>query len=199
MWHGFASCADGSSNTIAASESATVLRGNTSADGYDNRRGGISAVTGLESCPADGACYARADLCLSSALDAGDDNRIKNPADTWRGAFFHDGRYTSSKFHTVLPPNSPSCVVGTGANGWAGIYSANSYHPGGVNAVFLDAAVVFIHNSIDAGRAADPRPLSGPSPTACGAPSERPTEVKHNDSCNNKSRNEAQRSDGPEK
>ena len=166
FWHGFASCTDGSSNTIAASESATILRvaPDTATSGYANRRGGITAVTGLENCPAGSACYAKADECLIGALVAGDNNLLASPVDAWRGAFFHDGRYSSSKFHTVLPPNSPSCTATNSVNAWTAIYSANSYHSGGVNVVFLDGSCSFISDTINCGTLNAARPLTGPSP-----------------------------------
>ena len=49
-------------------------------------------------------------------------------------------------FFTLLPPNSPSC----GDSNWThwSLMSANSYHPGGVNVVFLDASTRFIPDAI---------------------------------------------------
>jgi prepilin-type processing-associated H-X9-DG protein len=55
-----------------------------------------------------------------------------------------------SGFTTVLPPNSPSCAVGTGEAQW-GIFSADSYHSGGVNTLLADGSVRFIRNSVDSG------------------------------------------------
>lgn len=44
----------------------------------------------------------------------------------------------------ALPPNSPSC-----GDGYYGIYTASSFHPNGVNAVFGDGHVRFVSESID--------------------------------------------------
>ncbi len=59
-------------------------------------------------------------------------------------------------FTTVLPPNGPSCYRGgNNPSNASGIWTPNSHHPGGVNAVFADGHVAFIEESIDA--------LGGPS------------------------------------
>ncbi|GIX00275.1 MAG: prepilin-type N-terminal cleavage/methylation domain-containing protein [Pirellulaceae bacterium] len=66
-------------------------------------------------------------------------------------------------FTAILPPNSPSCANERGE--WQeGIYSANSYHTGGVNAVMVDGSVHFITENIDTGNLAAPVPVNGPSP-----------------------------------
>ena len=53
-------------------------------------------------------------------------------------------------FHTILPPNSPTCVD-TAATAWPsrGMYSASSYHNGGVNVSFIDASCRFVSDTID--------------------------------------------------
>ena len=51
---------------------------------------------------------------------------------------------------TVLPPNGPSCMVGTGGDS-DGIYTAASLHSGGVNCLMADGAVRFVIENIDAG------------------------------------------------
>ena len=68
-----------------------------------------------------------------------------------------------SAFTAVLPPNAPSCAAGRGD--WhEGLYTANSYHHGGVNACLVDGAVRFISERIDTGNLAAPVPTVGPSP-----------------------------------
>jgi prepilin-type N-terminal cleavage/methylation domain-containing protein/prepilin-type processing-associated H-X9-DG protein len=53
-----------------------------------------------------------------------------------------------NRFCTVLPPNSPSCVAGASYQNGA-MLSANSYHSGGVNAVYGDGSVKFISETIN--------------------------------------------------
>ncbi len=70
-------------------------------------------------------------------------------------------------FTTILPPNAPSCASDRGE--WnEGIYTADSYHPGGVNATMTDGSVRFVAETINTGNlgAAMPQmPLWGePSP-----------------------------------
>ncbi len=68
-----------------------------------------------------------------------------------------------SGFTAVLPPNAPSCANERGE--WQeGLYSANSYHTGGVNAVLVDGSVHFISEAIDTGDLSRPVPTSGPTP-----------------------------------
>jgi prepilin-type N-terminal cleavage/methylation domain-containing protein/prepilin-type processing-associated H-X9-DG protein len=53
-----------------------------------------------------------------------------------------------NRFCTVLPPNAPSCVAGTSYQNGA-MLSVNSYHSGGVNAVYGDGSVKFISETIN--------------------------------------------------
>jgi len=63
----------------------------------------------------------------------------------------------------VLPPNSPSCLFTSNYLG-AGIISATSYHPGGVNTLFADGSVQFTSETVDAGQPGVPEVVGGPSP-----------------------------------
>jgi len=52
---------------------------------------------------------------------------------------------------TAVPPNGPSCDL-NGSPGWnMGLYTASSFHAGGVNTVMGDGSVRFIGETIDAG------------------------------------------------
>ena len=66
-------------------------------------------------------------------------------------------------FTAILPPNSPSCANQRGE--WQeGIYTANSYHTGGVNVAMADGSVHFVGDNIDTGNLSLPVPVDGPSP-----------------------------------
>ena len=74
------------------------------------------------------------------------------------GARWIGGRMVHTRFLTILPPNSPSCVqLDKTANGSTGgvsqlpIVSASSYHPGGVNVGLADGSVRFVADDIDCG------------------------------------------------
>ena len=68
------------------------------------------------------------------------------------GLFWTDGQAERVGFHTILPPNGPSCG-GTSANAdnTTAVLPPTSGHPGGVNVAFGDGAVAFISDSIDTG------------------------------------------------
>jgi len=90
--------------------------------------------------------------------------------DTARGYRSWDGRNFLSNVTTILPPNSPSCMVWPGLSNphWMpGIYSAGSKHTGGAQVSMLDGSVRFVSQSIDTGNLGLPAPspaLGGMSP-----------------------------------
>jgi prepilin-type processing-associated H-X9-DG protein len=60
-------------------------------------------------------------------------------------------------FHTILPPNAPSCAIAAGE--WnEGMFSADSYHPGGVNGAMCDGSVRFFSETINTGNLGAPVP-----------------------------------------
>lgn len=61
----------------------------------------------------------------------------------WASTFYH------VTFTTTLPPNSPSCY--NRASAYNSLFSATSFHPGGVNAAFLDGSVAYVSQTIDSG------------------------------------------------
>ncbi|MDR2704929.1 MAG: DUF1559 domain-containing protein, partial [Planctomycetaceae bacterium] len=70
-----------------------------------------------------------------------------------------------SGFHTVLPPNSLSCSsagIGNYLENW-GIFSAQSYHSGGVITSFFDGSVSFISDTINCGNSSAAQVLIGKS------------------------------------
>ena len=56
----------------------------------------------------------------------------------------------SAAFHTVLPPNAPTCIDSPDGiwNMWGYLGTASSYHPGGASACFADGSGRFVNESI---------------------------------------------------
>lgn len=76
-----------------------------------------------------------------------------------RGGRWADGAACYSLVNTILPPNSPSCAIGT-EEATDGIYSVGSYHTGGALVAMMDGSVRFIDEDIDAGDPTRPTPTS---------------------------------------
>lgn len=66
-----------------------------------------------------------------------------------RGTFWADGAAGHGLFQTILPPNAPSCSVGD--EHADGLFSAGSYHSGGINVAMVDGSVQFVSENIDTG------------------------------------------------
>ncbi len=142
--HAFRDATDGLSNTILMSEVAT-------SDGTPKVQGWVTndpATTGLQNNPF---------LCKNTTRNALYIN--SNLTVPTRGGRWADGRPEFTAFLTVLPPNSASCIPNpSGANNDWGIFSASSYHPGGVHILMGDAAVKFITDAVDTGNLNAPAP-----------------------------------------
>ena len=155
---GLKAISDGTSNTIAMSEFAKPT-GPRSLD----VRGGI-----LQHPFADIRQPGNARACLLASPDRKslqvsdpDYVHMAEPKQA-RGHRLSFGFAFIQGFQTILPPNSPSCARNMGDTGW-GVYSASSFHTGGVNGVFFDGSVRFITESIAFGDATSKQMESGPS------------------------------------
>jgi len=82
--------------------------------------------------------------CLDARVGNG---RISNPRTSQKGGRWADAYAAYQLFHTVVPPNGPSC----GNGGDNIVHAASSFHPGGVNVAFLDGSVRFVPDSVSAG------------------------------------------------
>ncbi|MDR1478637.1 MAG: DUF1559 domain-containing protein [Planctomycetaceae bacterium] len=138
----FNSIADGTSNTVMHSEhlvndalNATDLGGN-----YRRRVARTGDSAGYWNPPQN---------CLQLK---GPDGRYLAPNQMIHnqshapGMRAFDNMHPITGFHTLLPPNSPSCCQSANLND--GTISATSAHPGGINVSFLDGSITFVNETI---------------------------------------------------
>jgi prepilin-type N-terminal cleavage/methylation domain-containing protein/prepilin-type processing-associated H-X9-DG protein len=145
VWHSMTSDIDGTSNTVAIGEAAAspeVLPGTAPAV----LRGGVAYQTNIGSSTSDGI---HAGKCMEMRNGS---NEISSPMRSLRGRRWADGRAAFIGFNTILPPNSPSCYRNNSSlfDLW-GLFSATSYHSGGVNIALVDGSGRFISDTIDCG------------------------------------------------
>jgi hypothetical protein len=154
---GIESITDGTSNTIAFSETVT---------GEDDSEMRVKAglyYTG-DKMAIDGVPTAWAPLSCLNTRSITDRNLYDDVAYA-KGNHFWYYEFFASYFHTILPPNSPSCFAYGGYRDWCAqiLSSASSNHPGGVVAGFCDGSVRFISETIDYGNLNVPASNTGES------------------------------------
>ncbi|MGL4593930.1 MAG: DUF1559 domain-containing protein [Thermoguttaceae bacterium] len=158
----FAGIPDGSSNTIAIGESgigANIIFGSTSAPGLLRESVAVLSVSSAGTTkPSTCAVFKTSGNMVSSAAQvsaAGQEFR-------WPGRAIGFGRQIVVYFHTILPPNSPTCGPNGMPDTTPSIVSAGSYHSGGANVCMGDGSVRFISETIDAGDpTVDPNTATG--------------------------------------
>jgi prepilin-type processing-associated H-X9-DG protein len=147
-WKSTAGITDGTSNTIAFSETAV------GEPGTNNRT--IKGKIAIVASPfASSNCVASS--CISQAIDPSDPKMI-NPTRTvmtnGRGGCWMYGSPYISSFVTAIGPNGPNCQqsnsTSAGAGAW-GAWTAQSYHSGGVNVALADSSVRFVSDTVDTG------------------------------------------------
>ena len=154
---------DGTSNTLFVSERCSSPRGRYTEDPEPRIKNGWAVADMWGSNP-KAACMTL----------VGNGGQYISSATTKAGSGSLYGMYypNFTRFHTIMPPNGPSCGVS-----WTDslVTSASSNHSGGVNAVMADGSVRFVSETIDCGDLSIPaslnpagktnlRPVGGKSP-----------------------------------
>jgi prepilin-type processing-associated H-X9-DG protein len=168
-WCTLGAITDGTSNTIAISETNVVRE----AGSRSHKTGGLVQVGSPAETP---------QTCLTAAFGtSGNRNEYQTsatvrtktmsgnpPADdaAYRGCTFVWNESIANGFVTALPPNGPHCIQTSVNNGREyGLLSVTSNHSGGVNAVYCDGSTHFISETINTDLSATcPKLLSGKSP-----------------------------------
>jgi prepilin-type processing-associated H-X9-DG protein len=133
---------DGAANTIAMSE-----RRNGNREVWHDIANVANRVADADSNePAEAyrECWAVADQ--HSGRRYNDEVSIRvgpRPGERWA-----DGRPYFAGFTTIVPPNGPSCLIGS-TNVGRGIFTPSSRHPGLVNVLLVDGSIRQIVNEID--------------------------------------------------
>jgi hypothetical protein len=143
MQREFRDITDGSSNTIAVSERGLPPDPHPNSLTIHGQSVFPYAAANLVANPA---------ICLATAVNKKYTVPTANISNFTSGNLWSFGHPHWGAFNTVLPPNSPSCYPGpANPSNQPGIFSASSYHPGGVMVTMGDASVRFIADTIDCG------------------------------------------------
>jgi len=150
-WRTFAAISDGTSNSLAFSENvvatAMLTDRRIKATRFSAGANGTMANWTTLGKPSGG--WTPND-CLATRAPNSKDYIAGQTSDYPNGLFWY-GHNMSNGFHTILPPNSPSCYEGTVGTTGFNLRSATSEHTGGVQAAFIDGSVTFISETIDCG------------------------------------------------
>jgi prepilin-type N-terminal cleavage/methylation domain-containing protein/prepilin-type processing-associated H-X9-DG protein len=160
-WRGIDFVIDGTSNTLAVSEhiigteiGGRKVRGNLAkVVSPDSTSGGPISVCGFSALTdaGDRAVFKAGIDPVLPSNNAVDDGSYNSNV---RGGRAFDGRGIYGGFHTVLPPNSPSCshrnsVSNEQAEDSFQVLATQSNHPGGVNVGYFDGSGKFVSETID--------------------------------------------------
>jgi prepilin-type processing-associated H-X9-DG protein len=153
---GIETITDGTSHTLAISETGVTEPSLADFTGRSIKYAITNHVADLATTTMTASCM--------NTVDPNDRRLVKsttygtNLPDTYnarRGFTLYSAAVWVTGFTAMLPPNTPHCasagtvISGDKAGSW-GVFSANSYHAGGVNAVMFDGSVHFIPDTINA-------------------------------------------------
>lgn len=124
---------DGLSNTLALSEKLVGSLGGTS---FDGRRDWIDI---------DGLYFPR-EMTVDRLIQICDDPFLRRPGTERAGGSWLLGAVMSTQFYTAGTPNHRATDCGMELD--AGVFSAASFHPGGVNAAMADGSVRFVRQTV---------------------------------------------------
>ena len=141
---GLSAMSDGTSNTAVFSEVAVGTIGSKMIKGGVAIQDASHWVAPLECLNQRGP---NGELKNDYRRNVGGDNVGSESA---QGRAWMSGEFLSGYFHTVLPPNSPSCTQQHPPY-WGNLISASGYHTGGVNVGMGDGSVKFVSDTIDSG------------------------------------------------
>jgi prepilin-type N-terminal cleavage/methylation domain-containing protein len=144
-----ASVTDGTSNTIFMAERAFGSSNTRSTKGYF-----ANNVAGLNTSPVG---------CLGTAAAGQYNSGQSVMTDRPSGVQWYDGYPAFTGVTTVLPPNSPSCAADNWGDTW-GVFSASSYHTGGVSVLLGDGSVRFVTDGVGTGSLGTAEATTGASP-----------------------------------
>jgi type II secretory pathway pseudopilin PulG len=148
VFQSMASVTDGTSNTIAFSESIANAVANSKNGRFSNIANHSTSVAQLKAEP-------QARCIGSTVLKTNDKYAYQNDYGINRADNIIDGRsMLIGYFNTINPPNAPSCAHQNGAGsdssfGPVGVSTANSNHAGGVQCGLVDGSVRFISETIN--------------------------------------------------